>query len=65
MLEQIGFKAGEVYSVLEKNGPLSIYALKKELKNERDIIPMAIGWLAREGKIAFQENGKSSKISIK
>ena len=62
----IGLKAGEIYKYLEQNGAQSLNALKKELKDSKDIVPMAIGWLARENKIAFMETDKKVlKIAIK
>jgi hypothetical protein len=65
MIINIGLKAGEIYKHLEKNGAQTLYALKKEFENTKDIIPMAIGWLAREDKITFVESDKTIKISIK
>ena len=65
MLEKIGNKAGEIYQYLEKNGPHTASALKKNLNNDKDLVPMGIGWLARENKIAFVVEGRNTKISIK
>ena len=65
MTNNIGLKAGEIYKYLEQNGPQTLYALKKELDNTKDIVPMAIGWLARENKIVFAESEKTVKVTIK
>ena len=54
LLEKIGQNAGLVWTVLE-NGELNIKTVKKITKlTERDL-NMALGWLAREGKIRFHE----------
>ena len=51
---KIGENAGHIWKVLE-NGEISLKALKKATKlNEKDL-GMALGWLAREEKIAFYE----------
>ena len=65
MLDKIGSTAGEIYNLLEKNGPQTISAIKKNLHNSKDIVPMGIGWLARENKLAFLETERSLKITIK
>ncbi|MDR0872656.1 MAG: winged helix-turn-helix domain-containing protein [Prevotellaceae bacterium] len=61
--EKIGFGAGDVYIALIK-GELSVKALKKETGlNEQNIL-LAIGWLAREGKIKFREEGKELFVNL-
>lgn len=50
LIERIGTNAGLVWKALE-NGEASLKAVKKTTKlNEKDL-NMALGWLAREGKI--------------
>ena len=50
----IGENAGHIWKVLE-NGEASVKAVKKATKlNDKDLA-MALGWLAREEKVAFYE----------
>ena len=65
MLDRIGMTAGQIYAELEHNGPHTMTALKKKIDNNKDLVPMGIGWLARENKIAFLEEGRNLKITIK
>jgi len=52
--ETIGNNAGLIWQALE-NGELNVKAVKKATKlNEKDL-NMAFGWLAREGKLNFNE----------
>ena len=52
--EKIGINAGLVWSTLAE-GELNVKAVKKATKlNEKDL-NLALGWLAREGKISFNE----------
>ncbi|OIP83393.1 MAG: hypothetical protein AUK44_05355 [Porphyromonadaceae bacterium CG2_30_38_12] len=52
--EKIGINAGLIWNALEK-GEQSVKALKKTTKlNEKDV-NLALGWLAREGKVTFSE----------
>jgi len=61
--EKIGNNAGLVWSALE-NGELNVKALKKATKlNEKDL-NLALGWLAREGKLNFNEVEGESFVSL-
>ncbi len=52
--EKIGNNAGLVWNALAA-GELSIKAVKKATKLTEKDINLALGWLAREGKISFNE----------
>ena len=51
---QIGENAGLVWSVLE-SGELNVKAIKKSTKLKDQDLNLALGWLAREGNITFNE----------
>ncbi|MGC3978103.1 MAG: winged helix-turn-helix domain-containing protein [Paludibacteraceae bacterium] len=55
--ERIGFNAGLVWKVLE-NGELNLKAVKKATKLAEKDLNLALGWLAREGKISFREENE-------
>ena len=52
--EKIGNNAGLVWSALE-NGEMNVKAVKKATKLTEKDLNLALGWLAREGKIVFNE----------
>lgn len=52
--EKIGTNAGLVWKALE-GGELSLKALKKATKLTEKDLNMTFGWLAREGKLKFNE----------
>lgn len=64
MVHQIGHAAGEVWHHLESSGPCTIEQIKKGLQIKETILLMALGWLAREGKLSFERVGKAVRISI-
>ena len=64
MQEQIGLAAGSIYEFLKKKGENSTATLKKELSLDATIIPLGIGWLAREGKVNVRTKGKSVLVSL-
>ena len=55
--ELIGTWAGEVWNALNEGGELSLKALKKATKLKDKEVYAALGWLAREGNVAFCKKG--------
>ena len=50
---KIGENAGLIWNALQ-DGALTLKALKKATKLKNDDLNLALGWLAREGKVAFE-----------
>jgi len=65
MLDKIGKIAGEVWKYLNENEEATIYRLKEDLDESTKNISMAIGWLAREGKLDCRQEGRAFYISLK
>ena len=65
MIELIGTNAGKVWNALNEGGQMSHKALKKatKIKAEKDMYA-AMGWLAKEGKLAFEETEKEILVSL-
>ena len=57
MNENIGIYAGKVWKYLEANGESKFVRIKRELKLSSEELNMALGWLAREGNVAFCKKG--------
>jgi len=64
MKEKIGSDAGQVWQVLDAQGTKSVKELKKATKLIDKEIYAAIGWLAREEKIAFCQEDDDLFISL-
>ncbi len=64
MIEKIGNNAGAVWNALN-NGEMEIKELKKSVKFTDKELWAAIGWLAREDKLAIKEQGKEVFLSLK
>lgn len=63
-LELIGETAGEVWQTLLEHGQLTLTQLAKEVDAPRDRVMQAVGWLAREDKIRFDEQARRKVISL-
>ena len=53
MITKIGENAGLIWNALQ-GGALTTKALKKATKLKEADLNMALGWLAREGKVTFE-----------
>ena len=66
MESEIGMTAGKVYQFLSSSGLVDVEQIKKGVRDARSqAVDMAIGWLAREGKLNFESKGKRLIISLK
>ena len=62
----IGSWAGVVWSTINELGPSTVKEIKKATKLREKDIYAAIGWLARENKVAFtsEEGEKDAVITL-
>ncbi len=56
MIELIGTNAGLVWNALSEGGKMNVKDVKKatKIKADKDLYA-AMGWLAKEGKMSFEE----------
>jgi hypothetical protein len=64
MIEKIGTNAGKVWAQLDGAGRQNLKDVKKSTKLTDKDLYAAIGWLAREGKVALEEVEKDIYISL-
>lgn len=58
MVEKIGVDAGKVWTKLDEKGRMDVRELRKAIKlTERDVFA-ALGWLAKEGKLILEKEGR-------
>jgi hypothetical protein len=65
ILEGIGDNAGKVWQILKDQGPQSVTSLGRQTRLKAAETNQAVGWLAREGKLKFEEKGNKVTISLK
>jgi len=63
MITKIGENAGAVWGALQ-NGAQGLKALKKATKLKNDELFLALGWLAREGKLTFEETEADTVVAL-
>ena len=63
-LERIGSAAGLVWQNLRSRGPLSMAKLTTTTGLPRELVLCGLGWLAREGKLQFLQQGRNRAIGL-
>jgi len=63
--ETVGKTAGKVWHYLNDHGKTSLSGLEKAVKAPRGVVFMAIGWLAREGKLEFAQENRSTQVWLR
>lgn len=65
MLQSIGENAGKLWHYLNRNKLSTLEEAVKSLKLKERALAMAVGWLAREDKLDFQEDEKTVRLALK
>ncbi len=65
LLKQIGETSGLVWAILREKGPMTLTALKRQVKAPPDVVLMAVGWLAREDKLEVERKGRVQLLCLK
>ncbi len=64
MREQIGTTAGQVWDTINEYGEISLTTLYKGVPTSQRNVAMALGWLAKEGKLKSRKEGNTTYISL-
>ena len=64
-IKTIDDTADLVWNFLRTNGESSLSTLEKKVEAPRSMVSMAVGWLAREGKIEVKDEKRAVRISLK
>ena len=64
-IKTIGETAGLVWNFLRSNGESTLSTLEKKVEAPRSLVSMAVGWLAREGKIELKDEKRAVLITLR
>lgn len=64
-LPRIGETAGIIWRLLDEQGPLSMAQVVKQSGESRDLVMLALGWLAREDKIEIDAESRGRTVSLR
>lgn len=60
----VGLTAGQVWSFLNDRGPASVASIEAEVDAPKLMVHLALGWLAREGKLLVEERKGRAILSV-
>ena len=60
----IGQAAGQIWQYLHVHGAVSLAQLHKGTHLQERLLAMGVGWLAREGKLAFVQERRVLKLHL-
>jgi hypothetical protein len=63
-IDTIGATAGTVWRFLRDSGPATLAAIEKGIDAPRSVVAMALGWLAREGKLRTEQEGRTVRFAV-
>lgn len=64
MKEKVIETSGKVWHELGFRGELSSYNLSRVLREEEDVVNLALGWLAREDKVNYSKKRNEMVFSL-
>jgi hypothetical protein len=64
-VDRIGTAAGQIWGHLANTGPASLTRLTRDLEISRELAMQAVGWLAREDKLDFEQTTRGRLIRLK
>ncbi len=65
MEDNIGQAAGQIWKVLsEAKKPVNLTEIAKKTHLPAPVAYQGLGWLAREGKVLYQQQGRSTIVSL-
>jgi hypothetical protein len=65
MIHSIGETAGKVWEFLKKHGEANLNQIKKNVRDDPNLILQALGWLAREEKLRIEKKGRFVTYALK
>ncbi len=65
MITEIGIVAGEIWHHLDDHGESRFSDVVAGIKRPKELAFMSLGWLAREGHVVVQQDGKNLRVSLR
>ena len=61
-IQAVGETAGRVWEWLQGRGKTNLTTVEREIEAPAAVVHMAIGWLAREGKLDVRQEGRQTQL---
>ncbi len=64
MITEIGIAAGDIWHYLDEKGSATLDELVRNIKKDRNLLLMSLGWLAREGHVTLGDVQSGFRASL-
>ena len=61
-VQTVGEIAGQIWEWLHHNGKATLSTVERGIEAPAAVVHMAIGWLAREGKLELRQDGRQTQL---
>ena len=65
MITEIGIVAGEIWHYLDGHGNVAFSDIVRGIERRPELALMSLGWLAREGHVVVQQDGKDLRVELR
>lgn len=65
MITEIGIVAGEIWHTLDQRESVLFSEIIRAIERPRELALMSLGWLAREGHVIVQQEGKELRVELR
>jgi len=65
LITEIGIVSGDIWHYLEQHKTCTLTELVQGTDKSRNVVLMALGWLAREGHVILEDQEKDYKITLR
>ncbi len=62
--DTVGEVAGKIWKALGARGRVTLATLPKLVDEDAIVVQMAVGWLAREDKVEFLQQGRAISVQL-
>jgi len=64
VITEIGIAAGDIWHYLEEHGSATLDELVRQIKKDRNLLLMSLGWLAREGHVTLGDGSTGFRATL-
>ena len=64
MITEIGIAAGDIWHYLDEHGSATLDEMVRQVRKDRELLLMSLGWLAREGHVTLGDRQTGFRASL-
>jgi len=65
LITEIGITAGDIWHYLDQHKKSALTQISRGIDRDRDAVLMSVGWLAREGHVIVEKEGRDFQVWLR